>query len=62
MEINCSSPEPAGKLITEGLLGESFGNEGVAGMRGATSLEISSKRSVVEELLGSGGDGEVARF
>ena len=63
MAITCSSPVSAGQLITEGFLGENFGNKGAAGMRGATSYDISSKRSVVEGLFASGGDGELwARF
>ena len=37
MAINCSSQLPVGQLITEGLLGESVGNKGTTGMRGATS-------------------------
>ena len=52
----------AGQLITEGLVGESVGNKGAAGMRGTTSEDGSSIRSVVEELLAVGGDGELARF
>ena len=62
MTITCSSQVSAGQLITEVLLGESVRNKGAAGMRGTTSKDISSKRSVVEGLYASGGDGELARF
>ena len=53
---------PAGQRITEGIIGESVGNKGAAGMRGTTLQDSSSKRSVVEELLAVGGDGELTRL
>ena len=62
MVIDCSSQVPAEQWITEGLLGESVGNKGAADKRGTTSQDSSSKRSVVEELLVVGGDGELTRL
>ena len=49
-------------MITEGLVGESVGNKGAAGMRGTTSQASSSKRSVVEDFLAVGGDGKLTRL
>ena len=62
MAINCSSQVPAGQRITEGLVGESVGNKGAAGMRGTTSQASSSKRSVVEDFLAVDGDGKLTRL
>ena len=53
---------PAGQRVTEGLIGESVGNKGAAGMGGTPSQESSRKRSVVKELLAVGEDGELTRL
>ena len=61
LAIDCSSQVPVGQLITGGLRGESVGNKGAPGIKGAASYDKSNNASVVEDLLAVGGDGELAR-